>query len=138
MSLGSQISKYNTMKAPGLLATAITGATVGYSYGDKDTNSMIYGGMGAIATGYATSAAAGSVYNALRDYRRQILGPSTKIAETKFIDKGMSLTKASRRGMLFAAGAMLGGAYFSRLFGSSQQKNYKQGFNSQRGNSISR
>lgn len=120
----------------GLLATAIGAGTVGAFAGNGDAQSFAIGLGGGLAGGFAAKAGAGAIYKGLTSLNRKPAGALGAHA-MEAIGIGRMMTANSNRGMIFAAGALLSGGLFSSMF-SSSNKSLKQGFNSNRGNGITR
>lgn len=131
--------KHAGLHAPGLLGTAIGAAAVGYYAGDQDGWSAAQGVAGGFAGGKLATMGQSYLHNAAEGMIRAETKSAEKMSESAFkaVNIGKMITHAENRNVIFAAGAMLGGAFFSNMF-AGNGKTHKSGFNAGRGNSIQR
>lgn len=118
---------------PGLLISALGAGYAGAAFGGSDANSFTWGAIGGLATGYGLEKAAKWSYGSLGRYQRT---NAAQLSKTAFQSIGAAriLTSAKGRNMLFATGALLGGAYFGSL--GYKKKDLRRGFNGNRGSHI--
>lgn len=127
------------MHAPGLLGAAIGFGTAGYYGGNQDGQSVAAGVAGGFLGGKMANWGQSQLHSAARSMIRTEMHSAEKMSGAAFkaVNIGKMMTHSSNRGMIFAAGGLLGGALFSKMF-AGNGSTYKRGLNAHRGNSIER